>query len=182
MPFSSLTCAGGFTDDDQIQTAYTDSNTGLTKLYVYSYFGEWLDEDYNSVADTDGLPQGSAAWFISSSDYKNITTSGEVTKAPYIHTFTETSALVTSAFPGGFCPNSANVSWSVSDDSQIQTAYTDSNTGLTKLYVYSYFGEWMDEDYNTVDADFAVAGPGVGFWLILPDASDTFSEVSPVAD
>ncbi len=178
IPFSSLTCAEGFADDDQIQTAYTDGD-GVTQLYIYSYFGEWLDEDYNTAEG--GLPNGSSAWFISSGDPKTITTSGEVLKSNYIHTFTETSALVASAYPGAFCPNSANVSWSVSDDTQIQTAYTDGD-GVTQLYVYSYFSEWMDEDYNTLDASDSVAEPGAGFWIILQDADDTFAEVSPLAD
>ena len=180
VPFNALSCAGGFTDDDQIQTAYTDSD-GITQLRNYYYFGEWLDEDYNSVSDTDGLPQGGAAWFVSSGDCKNVMTSGEVTAGNYIHTFTETSALITSAFPGAFCPNSANVSWAVSDDTQIQTAYTDSD-GITQLRNYYYFGEWLDEDYNSIDADFSVADSGMGFWLILTDASETFSEVSPIVE
>ena len=180
VPFNSLSCEGGFEDDDQIQTAYTDER-GLTQLYGYVYFGEWYNEDMDPVEDTDGLTQGGAAWFISAGDYKNITTAGEVPKVPYIHTFTETSALVTSAFPGGFCPNSADVSWAVSDDTQIQTAYTDER-GLTQLYGYVYFGEWYNEDMDPIDADFAVAGSGVGFWLILTDASETFTEVSPIAD
>ena len=178
VPFSSLTCATGFEDDDQIQVAYTDGD-GFTQLYGYAYFGEWLDEDYNSVTTEDGIPNGGAAWFISAGDPKTITTSGEVPKANFIHTFTETAALVTSAFPGAFCPNSANVSWAVSDDTQIQTAYTD-GSGFTQLYGYAYFGEWMDEDYNTLAEDDAIVEAGAGFWLVLNDADETFSEVSPL--
>ena len=176
--FKDLACPQEFEDDDQIQTAYTDEN-GITRLYGYVYFGEWYNEDMDPVADEDGIPLGSSAWFISSSA-KTITTSGEVSNDNVIHTFTETSALVSSAFPTPFCPNSENVSWGVSDDAQIQTAYTDEN-GITRLYGYVYFGEWYNEDMDPLAETDSIAAPGTGFWLILNDASETFSEVSPLA-
>lgn len=179
VPFKDIDSPQGFDDDDQIQTAYTDER-GFTQLYVYSYFGEWLDENYDSVPDDAGIPVGGSAWFLSTSP-KTVTTSGEVLKNNFTHTFTEPSSLVVSAFPTAFCPNSENVSWGVSDDTQIQTAYTDER-GFTQLYVYSYFGEWLDENYDSVPSEQAIVGPGVGFWLLLQDVADTFSEVSPVAE
>lgn len=110
-----------------------------------------------------------------------MTTAGEVTKAPSVHTFTESSALIASAFPTAFCPNSENVSWGVTDGAQLQTAYTDED-GLTQMHINWYFGEWMDEDYNTLGAEDPIANAGTGFWIILNDASETFSEVSPIAE
>ena len=179
IPFTALNCPEGFEDEDQIQTPYTDER-GVTKMHVYWYFGEWLDEEYNPVEENAGIALGKAAWFLSSSA-KHITTSGEVKKGNHIHTFTESSELVTSAFPVAFCPNSENVSWGVSDESQIQTAYTDER-GVTKMHVYWYFGEWLDEEYNTLDPEVSVAGPGDGFWLLLSDASETFTEVCPLTE
>ena len=178
--FKDLASPQGFEDGDQIQTAFTDE-AGLTQLYMYSYFSEWLDENYDPVADDAGIPLGGSAWFISAGDPKTITTSGEVEKQNFIHTFTESSALIASAFPTAFCPNSENVAWGVSDGAMIQTAFTD-ESGLTQLYMYSYFGEWLDENYDTVPADSAIAPAGTGFWIILADPSETFSEVSPIAD
>ena len=66
------------------------------------------------------------------------------------------------------------------DDDQIQTAYTDEN-GITRLYGYVYFGEWYNEDMDPLAETDSIAAPGTGFWLILNDASETFSEVSPLA-
>ena len=174
-----MVCPEEFGDDDQIQVAYTD-DSGLTQLRNYFYFGEWLDEEYASVSDTDGLPFSKAAWFVSASDPKTITTAGEVKKDNYIHTFTETSDMITSAFPVPFCPNSANVSWGVTDDAQIQVAYTD-ELGITQLRNYFYFSEWLDDEYNTLAEDDAIVGPGVGFWFIINDSSETFTEVSPIS-
>ena len=179
IPFKDLVCPEGFEDDDQIQTPYTDEQ-GFTQLRNYYYFGEWLDENYDSVADTDGVELGKSAWFVTSSA-KTITTAGEVKKGNFIHTFTETADMVTSAFPVPFCPNSENVSWGVSDDTQIQTAYTD-ESGFTQLRNYYYFGEWLDENYDSLAADDAVVGPGVGFWFLIGDATETFTEVSPLAE
>ena len=179
VPFNSLICPEEFEDDDQIQTAYTDER-GLTQMHIFFYFGEWLDEEYNPIAEDEGLPLGGSAWFISSSGTaKTLTTSGEVRKTNFIHTFTEPSSLITSAFPMPFCPNSENCSWGCSDDTQLQTAYIDER-GLTQMHIFFYFGEWMDEEYNTIAADAVVASPGQGFWIILQDQGDTFSEVSPI--
>ena len=74
-----------------------------------------------------------------------------------------------------------NVSWGVSDDTQIQTAYTD-DSGFTQLRNYYYFGEWLDENYDSLAAADAVVGPGVGFWFLIGDATETFTEVSPLAE
>ena len=177
IPFSALTCPEGLEDEDQIQTPYTDER-GLTQMNIYVYFGEWLDSEYNPLDPGAGLNVGSSAWFLSS-NAKSITTAGEVKKGNFIHTFTESSQLVSSAFPVAFCPNSENVTWGVSDETQIQTPYTD-DRGLTQMNVYVYFGEWMDADYNSLAADQAVAQPGDGFWLLLNDATETFAEVSPL--
>ena len=178
IPFKDLGCVEGFADEDQIQTAYTDE-FGTTQMKMYVYFGEWLDDEYNPVEDTAGIAQGGSAWFISS-EPKSIQTSGEVSRAPFVHTFTESSQLIASAFPQAFCPNSANVSWGVSDESQIQTAYTDEN-GTSQMRMYVYFGEWLDDEYNTLDPDQAIVDAGMGFWIILNDASETFTETSPLA-
>ena len=150
-------------------------------MNVYFYFGEqWLDSDYSPVAETDGIDLGKSAWFLTTSA-KSITTAGQVRKENFTHTFTETSQLVVSAFPGAFYPNSANVSWGINNETQIQTPYVDDD-GLTQMNVFFYFGEWMDSDYSTIAADYAVAQSGDGFWLLMSDASETFSEVSPLAD
>ena len=150
-------------------------------MYVYVYFGEWYNEDMDPVSDADGVRQGGSAWFVSASGTpKTVTVAGEVKKTNHIHTFTESSELISSAFPVPFCPNSADVSWGVSDETQIQTAYTDER-GITQMYVYVYFGEWYNEDMDPVAEDEAIAQPGAGFWIILQDATETFSEVSPLA-
>lgn len=180
IPFSALSSPEGLEDEDAIQVAYTDER-GLTKMHDFVYFGEWYNEDMDPVNDDDGIPLGGSAWFISSGNPKTITTSGEVRKGNYIHTFTEPSALISSAFPQKFCPNSANVSWGVSDETSIQTAYTDER-GLTKMHDYVYFGEWYNEDMDPLAADDAIVNAGTGFWIILVDPSETFSEVSPLAE
>jgi hypothetical protein len=146
MPFNSLACAEGFSDGDQIQTAYTDEN-GLTQMKGYEYWdGDgWADSDMMDVVEEGtGLELGTGAWFISESP-KSVITSGGVKKNNHIHTVTEPWSIVVSAFPAAFCPNSANVSWGCADGSQIQTAYTDDN-GLTQMKGYEYWdGEgWAD--------------------------------------
>ena len=66
------------------------------------------------------------------------------------------------------------------DEDQIQTAYTD-EFGTTQMKMYVYFGEWLEDEYNTLDPDQSIADPGTGFWIILNDATETFTETSPIA-
>ena len=188
VPFSALTSPQGLVTDDQIQKAYTDGN-GLTQLktFVYDEDDGWLDteEGYEPCGDTEGLDLGTSVWFVSAGGAKSITTSGAVKSGTKTHTFTEKSVLCSSAFPVDFCPNSANVSWGIETDDQIQVAYTDDNH-ITQLrtYVYDEDDGWLDAEdgYRTLDANEPLVAAGQGFWLILQDAASTFTEVSPIAE
>lgn len=186
IPFSSLSCVEGFEDGDQIQKAYVDGN-GLVGFTVYEYWdGDgWVDPSSgNVVGDTTGFAVGEAAWFLSSAA-KQITTAGAVKKANHIHTFTETSSVISSAFPMPFCPNSASVSWGSIDGDQIQVPYVDGN-GIVNFTTYEYWdGDgWVDPSSGDVlAADFAVTTAGKGFWFITAaPESVSFAEVSPLAD
>ena len=145
----------------------------------------WLDtEEYAPCGDDVGLALGQSAWLISAGEPKSVTTAGAVRNTNAIRTFTETSSLISSAFPTPFYPNGANVSWGTQSGDQIQVAYTDEN-GFSQFTVYEYdeADGWLDtEEYAPLEADTAVVGPGIGFWLILQDASSTFTEVSPLAE
>ena len=94
-------------------------------------------------------------------------------------------ALAGSAFPVEFCPNSSNVTWGFESYDQIQTAFVDDN-GITQLHTYEYDESdgWLDYDdgYRVLDSDESIAGPGVGFWVLLGSESSTFTEVSPIAE
>lgn len=186
LPLSALTATPALENDDQIQVAYTDED-GLTQftIYIYDETDGWLDtENFEPCGDTFGLELGQSAWFISAGEPKKITTAGAVKNSNAIRTFTEPSALITSAFPVPFCPNSENVSWGVQNDDQIQTAYTDED-GLTQftIYIYDESDGWLDtENFEPLGATQSIVDTGIGFWLILQDASSTFTEVSPLAE
>ena len=186
IPFSSLTCSEGFEDGDQIQKAYVDED-GIVGFTVYEYWdGDgWVDPSSGDVIGDDiGFEVGEAAWFISSAA-KQITTAGAVKSTNHIHTFTETSTVISSAFPVPFCPNSANVSWGSIDGDQIQVPYVDED-GIINFTTYEYWdGDgWVDPSTGDVlEADFAVTTAGKGFWFITADPENvSFTEVSPLAE
>ena len=188
LTLNSLACPQGLSEGDQIQMSFCDEK-GLTHMTGYEYWeGDgWVDpESGEPVGDDVGLELGRAAWFISS-DAKQITTAGEVKKVNHIHVFTEPWTIVSSAFPGSFCPNSENISWGCAEGDQIQVPWCDEK-GLTHMTGYEYWeGDgWVDpESGEPLDADFAIATAGKGFWFIItsgdPDTV-TFSEVSPLAE
>ena len=186
LPFNSLACPQGFDDGDGIQIASLDES-GLVQFKVYEYWaGEgWADPDeMELVGDDVGFSLGQAGWFVSSVP-KQITTGGNVKNSSHIHTFTDTMTCVVSAFPAAFCPNSANVSWSCEDSDSMQVPIQDED-GIIIFKVYEYWaGEgWADPDeMEVLDADFAIASAGKGFWVIVADPSTaSFTEVSPIAE
>ena len=186
LPLSSLACVEGFEDGDQIQTSFVDGS-GIVGFTTYEYWdGDgWVDPSSGEVvADEIGFSLGKGAWFVSTSA-KQITTSGEVKNTNHIHTFEETLTIKTSAFPGEFCPNSANVSWGSLDGDQIQVPFVDEN-GIVNFTTYEYWdGDgWVDPSSGEVlAADFAITGAGKGFWYVTSDpASVSFTEVSPIAE
>ena len=188
LTLNSLTCPQGLAEGDQIQMAYCDED-GLTHMTSYEYWdGDgWVDpEAYESVGDTVGFKLGSAAWFISS-EPKQITTAGEVKNSTHIHTFTDPFTIVCSAFPGGFYPNSENVSWGCGEGDQIQVPWCDED-GLAHMTSYEYWdGDgWVDpEAFEALAPDFAITTAGKGFWFIIVSGEPnivSFSEVSPIAE
>lgn len=182
---NSLTSPEGIEEGDQIQMSFTDEQ-GLTQLKVYEYWAGdgWADYDQQEpVGDEVGFKLGIGAWFCSATP-KTICTSGEVKKSSHIHTFTDPWTICSSAFPTAFCPNDENISWGCNEGAQIQTSFTDER-GLTQLKVYEYWAGdgWADYDQqDVIDPDFAVAEAGKGFWFIIGDTSETFTEVSPLAE
>lgn len=182
LPFNDLVCPEEFEMFDTIEVSFTDEE-GVTQLDDYSYIaGMWLSPSGLPCTEEDGLTLGQSAWFCSAGDPKNITTSGEVRKEGFIHTFTDPNTLCSSAYPVPFCPNDPNVSWDVSMFDTIEVAYTDEE-GVTQLDDYSYIaGMWLNPDGLPCAEDEVVAAPGEGFWLCLQDTESTFAEVSPIAD
>ena len=190
LPFNSLQVSGdGLEDDDYIETAHFDEEVGGTVLDAYVYYvGEgWYDlqKGYSLIDDTVGLKLGESAWYMSSTP-KTVTTAGQVYSQDFkIHTFVEPDTLVASAYPVPFCPNSANVSWAIGDDTYIETSRFDEEVGGTMLDPYVYYnGEgWYTPGYQLMAPTDSLAAPGVGFWLMLSEdpAECSFTEVSPLA-
>jgi len=188
LPLSSLACEEGISDGDQIQTSSVDQN-GIIQFKTYEFWdGEgWADPESSEIIGDDvGLELGKGAWFVSS-EPKHLTTSGQVKKSVHIHTFEEAWSINSGAFPTSFCPNSANVSWGVSDGDQIQTSSVDEN-GIIQFKTYEYWdGEgWADpESSEILDPGFAVATAGKGFWIVLNNTNPedaSFTEVSPIGE
>lgn len=188
IPLNNLVCPQGFEEGDQIQVAFT-ADSGLTELKVYEYWesdGGWADTDEMEIVGDDiGFDLGKGAWFAASTP-KTIQMSGEVKGSHHIHVFTDVLSIISSAFPTGFCPNSANVSWACSEGDQIQVPFL-AESGLTELKVYEYWesdGGWADTDeMDLIAPDFVVAPAGKGFWFACSDPTTvSCTEVSPIAD
>ena len=188
LTLNSISCPQGLAEGDQIQMSWCDED-GLTHMTGYEYWeGDgWVDPDsFEPIGDDVGFKLGRAAWFISG-EAKQITMAGGVKKSNHIHTFVEPWTIVSSAFPGAFYPNSANVSWGCGEGDQIQVPWCDED-GLTHMTGYEYWeGDgWVDPDsFEPLADDFAIATAGKGFWFIITSGdpeSVTFSEVSPLAE
>ena len=182
---NSLNSPEGIEDGDQIQIAHCDED-GVTYMTDYEYWdGDgWVDlESSEPVGDEVGFELGHGAWFFSATP-KSITTAGQVKGENHIHTFTEPWTVITSAFPGNFCPNSENVSWGCLDGDQIQVPFCDED-GVTSMTDYEYWdGDgWVDLSSSEVlDPDFALVQAGRGFWFFTGSpAESSFTEVSPIA-
>ena len=186
IPFSAITCAEGFEDGDQFQKSYMEGTAVNFKIYEYWDGDGWADTDtMEIVGDDEGFTVGEAAWFISPTP-KTLTFAGGVRKDDYIHTFTESMTIVSSAFPVKFCPNSTNVSWGCSDGDQIQTSFMEGTAVNFKIFEYWDGDGWADTDtMEILDADTAINTAGKGFWFIINSGDiegTTFSEVSPIAE
>ena len=186
IPFSAIKCVEGFADGDQFQKSYV-SEEGFIRFNTYEYWdGDgWVDPSTSEVIGDDiGFAVGEGAWFVST-EPKQLTFSGEVRKANYIHTFTEPSTVIVSAFPTDFCPNSANVSWACLDGDQMQVPYINEG-GYVRFTTYEYWdGDgWVDPTTSEVlDPDFAINTTGKGFWYVTTDPENvSFTEVSPIAE
>lgn len=184
IPLSAITCVEGFADGDQFQKSFMDEGYLNFKVFEYWDGDGWVDPDSGEVVGDDiGFTVGEGAWFVSS-EPKQLTFAGGVKKENHIHTFVETMTVIVSAFPIGFCPNSANVSWGCLDGDQLQTPYFENSYLNFKVYEYWDGDGWVDPDSGEVlDPDFAINTAGKGFWYITADPENvSFSEVSPLAE